>query len=479
MNKKFLGLLEGFSENDWHMFGRFLESPFFVNARNYKKLFNVIKGNRNDFSKLTPAYINKLLDEDVHISTLNTRFSELYKLALKYLYHADAEKYPLEYHTVLFKSMTERNLFSNAVSVYTQSEDMLKPKSIYDYTNYINLVYAAGNASRKLNKIDNFFRQFAKYRDYSTVFSLYSIISNAYDSYTLDHEAIKQDRDKYIALYKLLNMKEIVNLFGHDPLYIPVIQLHLIVQAFLEGTDDTNYKKAFKYFDENFKKFNEDQISETYLRFQSICVLRVQGGNKGYYFHYFNIIKHKIKNNIPVITENIHYGFSEFHDVVNVALVCGEYEWTEKFVNDFADKLHPEIREGAVICALAGLYTEKKDFRKVYDLLSGYKKSRNKFVDSEIFIFKAVACFELLNFDEFERLLANLARLSEKHSALNPYFFERVNLFTLYSGKLAKQFNKPKKKIHEFIFELEKQNEYFHQKNWIKRKAEEILKGMI
>lgn len=368
MNKGLLRLLSGFSENDWLMFRKFLDSPFFVNARNYKKIFEIIRNNRKDFSKITADYINNQLGESLNKSTLNTRFSELYKLAIKYLYYADAEKDTKTYYNGLLQSMSEKKLYKNALSIYSQVKDILIPKTLYDYNDYMKLLLSIGGINIAVNDLDRFYGYFEEYLNYSTVFALYTMLISTFSSVSLDHKAMAEKRDKYLKIFKLVNYEEIKKHFGNDPLFKPIIQIYYTLNAYIDDKDEANYEKAFNYFKENFESYSESWKGEIYLNLQSICVFIVQQGDRRYYTHYFNIIKHKIRNNQPVITEHNHYGFSEFHDIVNVAIVCKEYKWAESFINEYSLKLNPETRDMEIKNALASLYIFMKDYIKLTGL---------------------------------------------------------------------------------------------------------------
>src|SRR4029079_4931344 len=71
-----------------------------------------------------------------------------------------------------------------------------------------------------------------------------------------------------------------------------------------------------------------------------------------------------------LIYENRWFPPSDFKNIVTIACRLKEFDWTEKFIHRYKDKLEAETREHFFQYNLASFYYEKSDYGNALKLLN-------------------------------------------------------------------------------------------------------------
>ncbi len=478
MNKYLYKILESFSDTEWKRFEDFARSPFFVKGRNYSKILSLIRKNilnKEGYANLNLDFFNKHLAEHINKNTLNNRLSELNKLAMQFLNYLNTEKDKTSFYAGIYEEFYGRKLFSNMQYLNTQVFPGLQPESVFDYPAYLRILKSKGFYLRNVNDMDRYREQFRNYSNYFTVHALFFIISTAFDQIGFGGYKFTEMHQRFVKVYKSLNFEALIPEIENDSLYRDAILMYYIMNTLENDLDANLYTKAYEYFADNYASFSNIMKEDFYLKLQSLCVHGISKGNESYYEYYLDIVKHKQKHNYPIITEHNQKAFSEFHDIVNLALQCDELDWAEKFINENVPKLNENFREVDRINSLTGLYIKRKDYLKALSISKELKSTENRFYTLEMHTHRIVINYELGLHEEAEKSLNNMNKFIKNNSRIHPPLFERFEIFAKNAGRLMNLRFKPQRKAEEFYKYISTLDISYPKNQWLIDKAEKLM----
>ncbi len=477
MNKNLNRLLESFSDEDWNRFRDFLQSPFFVKGRNYMGFYDLLKENikgKDDYSQLTSDFIIDHLGENLSTSTLNNRLSELYKLALEFLFQIRTEKDEIGFFATIFEELTERKRFANTNYLYSLVKNKLIPPDSKDYPSYLKMLKSISDYYRSTNDFDNCFRIYNEYNSYFTAYSLEMIMNYTHNYKSINHTVLNDAKEKFNKVFSSIDFKTIIGEFGNDPLYIPVILMFYITQALANDEDESIYLKAFNYLIDNYEALSPDTRLDFNLKMQSHCVRRIMKGDNKFYEHYLDIVKNKLRHKELSFLKLNQYPFTDFHDIVKIALYAGEIDWAEDFVKEYSPMLNPLTRNTDRLSALTSVSIAQKDFTTALRYINEFNKSDNKFHNLEFYVSKIIVLYELNREEEMEQTVNNLYHYVRKHGELENEL-NKIDLFIKNVNKLKNIKTKTLRKIEDYLQYLENPETNFLHKKWVTEKVKEYV----
>ena len=149
---------------------------------------------------------------------------------------------------------------------------------------------------------------------------------------------------------------------------IPVIKIYH--QTYLTQIDSENEDYYFKLKDTLNRYWHILTLKEaedTYFNLLNYCIKKLNHGSEIFLKEFFDLYKMLLDKEI--ILPNGELNPWNFKNVVMASLRLGEYSWTEKFINEYKDKLPTEFRNNAVSYNLGLVYFYQKKFDKVKEQL--------------------------------------------------------------------------------------------------------------
>lgn len=473
MNKNLNRLLASFSDSEWDRFRDFLQSPFFVKGRNYMGFYNILRENikgKEDYSKLTPEFIINHFGEKLNATTLNNRLSELYKLALEFLFQLRAEKDEIGIFALTFEELTDRKLYANTNYLYSLVKNKVKPPGSKDYPSYIRILKAIADYHRSINDFEQCFKLYNEHNTYFTAYSLEMILEFTIDYKSIKHPVIIEAKERFGKIFQSINFRTLIDEFKDEPLFVPVVLIYYITEALLNEDDEKLYLKAFNYLRRNYEVLTSDTRMDFNLKLQSYCVMKIMKGYDKFYEYYLDIVKNKLSYAEYSFLGLNQYPFSDFHDIVKVALSIDETEWADKFIRECSPMLNPLTAETDKLSALISLAIKKKDFSGALELIRGFNNSNNKFHNIEFYIHRIIIYYELDKEKELEQSVNNLYNYVRKHSELSNEL-NKIDLFIRNVNRLKNIKTKTRRKVEEYILFLENPETRFLNKKWVLEKV--------
>jgi hypothetical protein len=365
-NKAFC-ILRTFTSRDLKQFAEFAGSSFLNKQPHLTSFYQYLITFHPQYEseKLSSRALFKKFFTDKKFDDKNVRylFSHLTSLLEKYLSIVNLLNDDRKFSQALIDEHMLRNNvkeFNRLFNSLIKAEDA-KPRDANWFYNrfqleYKYLIYAFSHRKRKeqsniektLESLDAFYLA-RKLEISSEVENARNLLSKNYQSFILD-DLVEKIKD-------------------HPYSKLPVISVYLRVLSLLRDQDNESH---FKLLTDELKKheasFSQNELRELYQYPLNFCVRMINTGKTLYLHHIFEIYKIIIQNKV-ILPDNILSQW-DFKNIITTSLRLKEFDWAEKFINNY--KLFiPEVeRKNAVCYNSANLFFQRNQFGKALKMLS-------------------------------------------------------------------------------------------------------------
>ena len=226
----------------------------------------------------------------------------------------------------------------------------------------------------------------------------------------------------------------------------PAIEIYYQSYKTLSETDDiSRYENLKKILKKNSEKFPKSELKYLFLVAINYCIKQLNAGKSDFSKEVLDLYKEGLTQ--EVFLTNGYLARFTYKNIVSAAIHLKEFEWVEKFIYSYKEKLEMEWREDMFNYNLAVLYCNLPDYEKAMNLLQ-----QAEFDD----IFLKIAArkmllkiyFDLKELNALESLLDSFHRFLTRHSKnlgyhqpvyLNFIKFVRRLLQTPKFDKMARQ----------------------------------------
>ncbi len=470
-NTKLYSVLEYFDKKEQSHLKKFLESPYFNTNKDLVKIFDLatkhINSQKTDkpFKKST---VWKALQGNKPYDDVRFRkyMSDLLKLIESFLAQRVYENTPLLQATHLLEAVEEKyseKIYNSAMrtarrlsdrAIYREANYFFHQYQIelnyYKLTDFENKRTEATNEKEMVQNLDYFYLA-EKLRIYCSILSRQSIVNSETD---------------------LLFFEEIIN---HVEKYkfedIPAITIYY--QIYLTQTElekEEHFFKLKELLNEHYKLFPPSQAYDMYTFAINYCIRKSNAGAANFQTELLSLYKELLQKDH--IISNIEFSPWHFKNITMVGLRHGEYDWVEKFINEFQHFLPANFRLNAVTYNLANLYF----YQKKYDLV--IEKLRD--IEFEDFSYnlnsKTILLATYYETDEIEPLYSLFdsfrAYLRRHRDLSGPRRVLYTNLIK-FTKKLTKLTYRDKKGIQKLKEEVEATRN-IASRNWVLEKIQEF-----
>lgn len=386
-------------------FRKYLESPYFNRNEKLLSLFEIYDHNiRNGQEKeLDKQEVWEVIFEgkkysDPKLRKLN---SDLLKVFEEFLAQKTFDKNKFLKNNLILRAIRKRkieNLYkSTAASTDRNIEQTYNRSSDYIYARFTAEkekleLYSENEILRKRSKnienevnieeIATFLDQYylaEKLKYYVKLLAWKKLI-------TLEQELSHIDE-----LHAMVNTGK----YNHIP---PIIVYSTIAKTQLDPDNLKNYFELKQQVKENIDYFPDDEIRNIYDALLSFCVRRVNKGDLAFQEETLSVYKGALEK--ETIFSNGYITQVTFNNIVFFALRTGEYDWAEKFVDDYKHRLSDKDRESSVAFSFARIEFYKKNYGKVIEMLQKVE------LNSAIYTLnaKTILLFSYYELDEFDAM---------------------------------------------------------------------------
>lgn len=395
--------------------------------------------------------------------------SDLLKLVEGYLSQEIYDENLLYQSSNLIEAVSRKKidkLYNSSVrnAQLTSEQRLLRPASYYYYQyliekNYYDLMDVdlkrseKSNVEKIINSLDEFYLA-EKLKWYSSLLSRQNLVSHEYELLFID---------EIIAHVKKYEYKN-----------VPPVSVYF--QAFLtqsENEDEQHYYNLIAELNRNIDYIPKKELYHLYTYAINYCISKVNKGKPEFLREFLNLVKHSLDNDI-LISESESGDLNPWHfkNTVLIALRLGEYDWTEKFIKNFRDKLPEESRENAVSYNLALVYFYQKKYDKVIGQLSEVEYEDLSYNLGS----KSMLIAIYYEQDEFEALLSladTFKTYLNRHKDINEKMRQNYLNYIHFVRKLTKIMPGDTKAVEQLKQEI-KDNKGVASEKWLLEKLAEL-----
>lgn len=473
-NTKPIHILRTFSISQLNEFEKYLHSPVFNTNKLVISLFELLK-----------PYAPDLTDEAIHRNHIFKQLfgnSPLDEAKIRYI-ASDLAKVLEEYISwyEFNKSGGQKNLF--LLDYYRKT----------DLERYFNQVLDEENKVQSKNPIKDaswFFHQYlleenaylySQYKKSRSLDNNLQTLVNFLDLFYISNKfkhtgemltrevllKVEYDKPMLTELLKYVEKSNIKSDYLAVNLYYYVLQMHLYPEK------TTHYNQLLQLIEQNGNQISPFEKVDLFVFAQNYCTAQINSGNTAFLSEVFKLYKTMIVQD-AIYDDNGYVRLNVFKNIVTVGIRLEDFDFVEKFIETYKEKLDPDKSEAAILYNSAWLNYAKKEYKLALRLLA-----MADFVD--IFYLLGSKClqlkiyFETEDFDAFYALCESFYMFLRRNKVIADYqkdvhleFIKQIKLL----GRIKMTHNKSNAKK---MLQKVQNSSGLIDRNWFEKKLKEII----
>lgn len=375
-DSKLILLLKTFSKQEFERFEKFVNSPFFNSSEQLIALFSLLKRDYPDYKTLTKELIFSHFypEEEYKDKKVRDLLSRMLELAQIFLSQLEFEKNRNTSSIFVMNQFIERNLERHFKSRYKESEKKLKEGIVID-ENYLYSEYMLMKLNREhadifknviyeeelSNIVNSEYELFLNYvihnvLSYALMFSI--------RKYAINNEVNMEFSDMVIQFLNKYPRKNypIFNILRS------VLDIQKRDSEPANETDTATYNELIDKLTENDLNLSPAVKRSIYIYLVNYTRLKSLSYNKFFKDEHYRLLKYSIENDLYPKVGN-YFSEASYVIVASESLINKDFEWAEKFIEEFKPKLKSEVRENAYTLCMANLNYRKGNYEKALKFL--------------------------------------------------------------------------------------------------------------
>lgn len=368
-NSKLLQIFASLSDKEIKEFEKYLLFQVAENT-NVCALFNIIQKAYPDFeskSLIKKNVFTKMFGKEPYKDVkVREQMSALRKVLESFLIFQEQNKTEFHNNLALLKQFRKRNL-SNLFQ-----QQVKNMQQLIDADDYLN--------------IESFKREYYLSDEKNNFFEQQQNIVHD-DAISLKNENF----DKYYFSAKLRTLCEILNrenilsstyqkpiekdvlaiISKNKKLYFDVPAIHCYYEIFqlLQSENDmAQFTNTFNTLNSYQKSFTDSELKSMYAYLTNYCIQHVNKGIAEFTQRLFEMQKLLLQNKI--LLENGLLSHISYRNIVTIAIKLKEYNWAEKFIEDYKPLVTQRHQENAYNLSKSNLLYAKQDYSETVFLLN-------------------------------------------------------------------------------------------------------------
>ena len=464
--------MQSLTKDEFKRFGKFLRSPYFNTNEKIVIFYSALKPYYPAFSSRNlikeNLYAKVYPGKKYSANAMEKISSEILRQAESFITFEGTKKDEFIPSYYLLHELNERKLFKHFKGKLKPIENKFDAEKIYGSQYFLNRHRLEGEKIQYLNNSESapfYLNDNAqKIADNLTNFFLISIL-RVY-SYM-----INQSKNAYDHNFRLDFLEQVKNYIESNSFEnIPYIEMfYNSVMLLLYGKDE-NFEKLRKILSTNFDKIDKVERMNMYVVLTNYCFRQYNLGRDEYMRIDFEIYNEILKSGAYETNNYLHH--LHYKNIVSCALRLKEYEWTEKFINNYRSKLTGEHKSSSYYLCMGLLDFERKKYDNALKHLAKVNmedityKFDTKCVMTQIY-------YELGEYDSFSSQLDTYKHLLSKNKLVP----SRIKEQHLQFIRFIQQIDKIKNNNDDFARkEIEKgvtSSENVKNKRWLLEKINE------
>jgi hypothetical protein len=181
----------------------------------------------------------------------------------------------------------------------------------------------------------------------------------------LTHQAVAGQNYRFALLDTLLDAVEKENLLSE-----PVVEIYYRAYQMLKNTDaagDSALSHLIQLLEQHSALFGVAEMRGLYLLAINGCIRRMNAGQRDYIRTAFELYRTALLRGF-LLEEGWISGFT-YRNIIRIGAALKETAWTEQFLHQYRDALHPRERQDQFTFNQAYLFFQQQDYTRAMPLL--------------------------------------------------------------------------------------------------------------
>ncbi|MBX7044448.1 MAG: hypothetical protein K1X86_01310 [Ignavibacteria bacterium] len=474
-------ILRILTPKEFKEFGEFIKSPYSNKNENVVKLYNYIKSFYPDFDDpgLEKEQVYSAISgkKDYNDGFMRTLIFNLSKLCENFV--CNTLRSEIENEITLLDLYFKRGADKLVEKKMRQITDILQKEKTKDQY-YFYCLYRIQAQKMAYNSKKRAFLNVKDFHEEDEMQTLDSLL-NFYLLAALPEYRFFYNQANVVKLdFEFNFLDEIISFLKRSGFHKKTPELNLHFSALLLAKEDSEKY----YYDLKEIALNEIDNYRFGVQFNTIGLLANKAVRE-----YFNgkdkFLEERFEIHNIIIEKGLYKKFEDgffddmlFKNIVIVGLQLNKIEWTEKFINDYIDKINPEDKENAFHLNTARLLIYKNRFDEALAHLNYIKNVNHVHYKTEMKILSLIIFYEQNNFvsalgviDNYRHFLSNDALIPDIRKERNYNFLKFTNdlIKVKENGVLNEAFG--------LEFEI-KNTPNTYEKEWLLKKTKELIKNL-
>ncbi|HMS35398.1 MAG TPA: hypothetical protein PKC91_15055 [Ignavibacteria bacterium] len=406
LKSSLLEILRTFSKQELIKFEDFVRSPYFNKKENVLRLFLEIKKYAPDFADANlekeKIWVKVFPEIKYNYGIMKNLIFDLNKIAERFLHIQNYETKKFEQDINLLEKLNEKDLLRQYVkNLRSFGNETDKAPFDINYFYYKYLAEAKEHAflfsSNTRIKGKNFCNPESMNENLISFFLVNFFVKN----YDFLHESRFYDKPVDTSVLEAVcNFFENTTLRNNEFVLIYYYTLKIIMDL----NDVGSFGKLKDLMDKNFKLFRHEEKFNFHLAMVNFCNFKVMNGSPSFMEELFLIYKKMVDHGFYSIDKDGLINSSMYANIVSTAGNLRKFEWADKFLLQFKNKLPASEKELYFSLANATLNIKKENYNEALRNLSTCK-SINPIIKITIKRFQILIYYELGYFEELNSLI--------------------------------------------------------------------------
>ena len=472
---KIYDFLSQFSATELNRFHRYLESPYHNRNQWCKSLFSVLESHirTEDESDLDKQLVyHKIFETEAYDDKRFRKLcSDLLDLGESYLALEIYQSNPLHQANYLLQAVHQRQL----EKMYNSATNSVKNLSAKQFQRPASYYYYQYEIEKNLYKLQNLEVKRASKNSIQLI-NLTEIVNNLdyfYISEKLKYYCSLLSWNKIVSLdHKILFIDEIIQIAEKEEFkHIPPIAIYLkIYYTYIEFENEEHYFDLKKLITNNLEIFPIDEAKDIMDSAINYTIQKHNRGKLEYLQESLDLYRAALDKEVIYVNEELTPW--TFKNIVTAGLRLTEFEWTEKFINDYNSKINKKYRQNAINYNTANLNYFKREYTKVLPLLQKVEYDEEYYnLSSKVLL---LATYYELKEMELALMFCDSFRIYLKRNKnLSDANKTRYQELIYFAKKLITNQDSTVEKINKLKITIEKS--IAASKNWLLEKVDELL----
>ncbi len=347
-NSKLLVLLNTFSAEEFRLFGDFVNSRFFNSSEQLIKFYDIISKHFPGLTHLEKKDIFSGLypNEEYKDKRIRDLLSRMLNLAEDFLAHYELMQNEVTKKHFTLVQLDGRNLEKHFVAVSKEFDKVIENNRPID-GDYLLSKYSVFRMKRE------FLQRFVALGKRSSLFEDMNAEMNMFVNYTvfriLEYGVfIYGQKFFFNENYEMKLLDIIVEFINKNPEFkIPIIEIYHKMIVLIKNPDDVSiYYEIRDLLEKHKSSIHRKTLNSLLVNLFNYTKIESIKGKPHLKAENYRLLKESIENGLYP-REGIFFPENSYITVVSTGLQHRDFEWTEKFMNDFVKLLPPERQENA------------------------------------------------------------------------------------------------------------------------------------